>query len=70
MKNSNQLPNSVNTSNVYPAIKEQKNQLDHDMKPKYQKANNEENFYFSQQELKLKPNALVTSLGHRPIYDS
>ena len=26
MKNSNKLPNSVNTSNIYPAIKDQKKQ--------------------------------------------
>ena len=33
LNNSNQLPNSVNTSNMYPAIKEQKNQKDEEMKP-------------------------------------
>ena len=41
------------------------------MKPSnYQKGNNQENFYLSQQELKLKPNTLASMLGHKPIYDS
>ena len=70
MKHNNQLPNSVNTSNVYPTIKEQKNQLDQDAKHKYHKANNQDNFYFSQQELKLKPSAIANSSGLRPMHNS